>query len=274
MATSFEPFLTERCERIAANASDVRLLESSREFLRETIRTAYSYNFEWLSRPIIQYPQDMVAMQEIIWRVRPDLVIETGIAHGGSLIYSASLLALLDYCDAAVSGTTIDPRVPVRKVLGIDIDIRPHNRQAIESHPMASRIAMLQGESTDPEIIDEVHKIASGYQRIMVCLDSNHTHDHVLAELQAYAPLVSGGSYCIVFDTVIEELPATLLGDRPWAKGNSPMTAVASYLSAIAEQRVEARDGKPLAFEIDTTIDSKLLISVAPRGYLQRVPTD
>jgi cephalosporin hydroxylase len=108
----------------------------------------------------------------------------------------------------------------------------------------------------------------------MVCLDSNHTHDHVLAELHAYAPLVSIGSYCIVFDTVIEELPATALSDRPWAKGNSPMTAVARYLSDIAEQRVQGRDGKRLAFRIDTTIDSKLLISVAPRGYLRRVPGD
>jgi cephalosporin hydroxylase len=137
---------------------------------------------------------------------------------------------------------------------------------------MSSRIDMLQGGSTDPEITAEVRKIARGYDRVMVCLDSNHTHDHVLAELHAYAPLVSIGSYCIVFDTVIEELPATVLSDRPWAKGNSPMTAVASYLSGIAEQRVQGQDGKRLAFQIDTAIDSKLLISVAPRGYLHRVP--
>ncbi|MEP6997946.1 MAG: cephalosporin hydroxylase family protein [Betaproteobacteria bacterium] len=266
-----QEFQQEVAENISALSKARGLQQLSSAWLRDTLPYHYSYNFAWLGRPIIQYPQDIVAMQELVWLVKPDLIIETGIAHGGSLVMSASLLAMLDYCDAIESHATLDPGAAKRKVLGIDIDIRPHNRQAIESHPMSSRIVMLQGSSTAPEIIGEVHRIASAHERIMVCLDSNHTHDHVVAELQAYAPLVCSGSYCIVFDTVIEELPSTLMGDRPWGKGNSPMTAVGRYLSDLSERYVQGRDGGRLAFEVDTSIDSKLLISVARRGYLRRV---
>lgn len=219
----------------------------------------YSYHFEWLGRPIIQYPQDMVAMQELIWQIKPDLIIETGIAHGGSLILSASMLALLDVCEAIEAGTTIDPKHSKRKVLGVDIDIRAHNRAAIEAHPMASRIQMIQGSSIAPEIIAQVHDVAKDFKRILVCLDSNHTHDHVLAELQAYAPLTSVGSYCVVFDTIVEDLPADMFPDRPWGPGNNPKTAVWEYLKTHPE------------FTIDKQIDHKLLISVAPDGYLKRV---
>ena len=218
----------------------------------------YSYNFSALGRPIIQYPQDMVAIQEMIWRIKPDLVIETGIAHGGSLILSASMLALLDYCDAVEAGKTLDPNAPRRRVLGIDIDIRAHNRAAIEMHPMAHRIDMIQGSSITPEVIAEVGKRAAQFQRIMVFLDSNHTHEHVLAELDAYAPLVSPGSYCVVFDTVIENLPAGMYPDRPWDVGNSPKTAVREFLSRNPD------------FEVDEDMDAKLLITVAPGGYLRR----
>jgi cephalosporin hydroxylase len=270
--------LTDFQQEVASNISALSeahdLQQLSLTWLRNTLPYRYSYNFEWLGRPIIQYPQDIVAMQELIWRVKPDLIIETGIAHGGSLIMSASILALLDYCDAIENHSPLATDAPKRKVLGIDIDIRPHNRRAIESHPMSSRIVMLQGSSTAPEIVNQVRMTAGQYERIMVCLDSNHTYDHVFAELQAYAPMVSIGSYCIVFDTVIDELPATLLGDRPWGKGNSPMTAVASYLPMLKERRIEADDGRRLIFEIDRSIDSKLLISVAPRGYLRRVRRD
>jgi len=198
-------------------------------------------------------------MQELIWEVRPDLIIETGIAHGGSLILSASMLAMLDLCDAINAGETIDPKISRRKVLGIDIDIRPPNRAAIESHPMASRIHMIQGSSIAPEIIQQVHSIASDYKCVLVCLDSNHTHDHVLAELQAYAPLTTVGSYCVVFDTIIEDLPSEMFPDRPWGPGNNPKTAVHQYLSTHPE------------FQIDKQIDYKLLISVAPDGYVRRV---
>lgn len=219
----------------------------------------YSYQFDWMGRPIIQYPQDMVAMQELIWELRPDLIIETGIAHGGSLIFSASMLAMLDMCDAIESGSMLDPKLSSRKVLGIDIDIRAHNRAAIEAHPMSSRIQMIQGSSIAEETIDQVKAIAANYSRVLVCLDSNHTHDHVLAELQAYANLTSVGSYCVVFDTVVEDMPKEMFPDRPWGPGDNPKTAVWEYLKSHPE------------FEIDKSIPNKLQITVAPDGFLRRV---
>lgn len=228
-------------------------------FMKASLSPMYSYNFLWLSRPIIQYPQDIVALQEIIWQVRPDLIIETGIAHGGSLIMSASMLALLDYCDAVESGIPLAPKASKRRVLGLDIDIRAHNKKAIEAHPMAHKIDMIQGSSVAPDVIAEVHKRAKNYERILVCLDSNHTHDHVLAELEAYASLVTLGSYCCVFDTIVEDMPKELSSDRPWGPGNNPKTAVWQYLTKHPE------------FEIDKTIQNKLLITVAPDGYLKRV---
>lgn len=219
----------------------------------------YTYNFKCLGRPIIQFPQDMVGLQELIWEVKPDLIIETGIAHGGSLILSASMLAMLDYCDAVNAGRVLDPKQSKRKVIGLDIDIRAHNRAAIESHPMAHKIEMIQGSSIDKAIVAEVHKRAVGYERVLVCLDSNHTHEHVLAELEAYAPLASVGSYCVVFDTLVEHIPSSYFVDRPWGPGNSPMTAVHDYLKNHSE------------FEIDKDIQHKLLITVAPDGWLKRV---
>ena len=205
------------------------------EFLSESVKSNYSYNFEWLSRPIIQYPQDIVATQEIIWKVKPDLIIETGIAHGGSLVLSASLLALLDYCDAIESETLLDPKKPKRKVIGVDIDIRSHNREALDKHPMRNRMELIEGSSISPEIISKVHDLSKGYKRIMVFLDSNHTHNHVLAEMEAYAPLVSSGSYCVVFDSVIEDLPASVSPDRPWGPGNSPKSALYKYLETNSD---------------------------------------
>lgn len=237
----------------------------------ETIKAGYSYNFEWLSRPVIQYPQDVIAMQELIWSVKPDLIVETGIAHGGSLIFSASMLALLEYCEAAEKGEVLDPREPRRRVLGVDIDIRPHNRSAIEAHPMSNRIEMIQGSSIAPEVISRVQEIARSPKQILVCLDSNHTHEHVLAELEAYAPLTSRGSYCVVFDTIIEDLPDDMFSDRPWGKGNNPKTAVREYVRRLKEEGRTAADGAPLNFEIDKSIANKLLITVAPDGYLRRV---
>jgi cephalosporin hydroxylase len=220
----------------------------------------YSYNFSWFTRPIIQYPQDIVAIQELIWQVRPDLIIETGIAHGGSLIFSASMIALMDMADAIESGEKmINPVKSNRKVLGIDIDIRAHNRLAIENHPMFSRIQLIEGSSIDQEVVAQVCEIAAAYSRVLVCLDSMHTHDHVLAELEAYAPLVTPGSYCVVFDTIIEDMPDNVFPDRPWGKGNNPKTAVYEYLKNHSE------------FIIDKSIEYKLLITVAPDGYLKRL---
>lgn len=244
---------------ISAIGKDQALQSKTTAWLEAANAAKYSYHFEWLGRPIIQYPQDMVAMQELIWRIQPDLIIETGIAHGGSLILSASMLALLDMCEAIEGKKSINPAESRRKVLGIDIDIRAHNREAIEAHPMASRIQMIQGSSIAPEIIAQVQVIAKDFNRILVCLDSNHTHEHVLAELEAYAPLVSQGSYCVVFDTIVEDMPADMFPDRPWGPGDNPKTAVWEYLKSHPE------------FEIDKSIDHKLLISVAPDGFLKRV---
>lgn len=252
-------FGAEVVNRIDAMSRNDRLHAQAAEFMRSSLSSQYSYNFFWMSRPIIQYPQDMVAMQELIWRVRPDLIIETGIAHGGSLMLSASMLALLDMADAIDSGTVLDPAKSNRKVLGIDIDIRAHNRVAIEAHPMASRIQMIEGSSIAPEVVGQVREIAAGCQRVLVCLDSNHTHGHVLAELEAYAPLTSIGSYCVVFDTIVEDMPAHMFSDRPWAPSDNPKSAVWEFLKTHKE------------FEIDNSIQDKLLITVAPDGYLTRL---
>jgi cephalosporin hydroxylase len=244
--SSFEDEVKERIERNATN----KFLKSSADmFIKEATDPKYCYNFSWLGRPIIQYPQDIVAMQELIWSIQPDLIIETGIAHGGSLIFSASMLELNAACGGPSNA----------EVLGIDVDIRAHNRAAIEAHPMYKRIAMVEGSSIAPEIIEQVKAKTEGKQKILVCLDSNHTHAHVLAELEAYAPLTSVGSYCVVFDTIIEDLPEDMFPDRPWGPGDNPKTAVWEYLKNHPE------------FEIDKQLDNKLLISVAPDGFLKRV---
>jgi cephalosporin hydroxylase len=237
-----DQFQAQVSQNIDSLKTDGELRNLSNQWLLKTLPHRYSYNFSWMGRPIIQYPQDMVAMQEILWNVKPDLIIETGIAHGGSLIYYASLCEMMNH----------------GSVLGIDIDIRAHNRAAIEAHPMYKRISLIQGSSTSPEVVAEVQSRARG-KKILVVLDSNHTHEHVLAELRAYAPLVSPGSYCVVFDTVIEDLPAGMYPDRPWDVGNSPKTAVHAFLE-------ETRD-----FVVDEDIDAKLMISVAPGGYLRRL---
>lgn len=252
-------FKKEVTERVASFGIDKPLSEAAELFMRTSVERRYSYNFSWQDRPIVQYPQDMVAMQELIWATRPDLIIETGIAHGGSLIFSASMLALLDMCDAIEAGDTLDPAISRRKVLGIDIDIRKTNRIAIEAHPMSTRIQMIQGSSLAPEIIAQVGAIAADYSRVLVCLDSNHTHAHVLHELQEYAPFTSMGSYCVVFDTVIEDLPEEMFPDRPWGPGDNPKTAVWEYLKTHPQ------------FEIDKSIEHKLQITVAPDGYLKRI---
>lgn len=256
---AYQKFKAECTAEISEIGRNFSLAKLTNEWIRSANPLKYSYHFEWQGRPIIQYPQDIVAMQELIWKIRPDLIIETGIAHGGSLIFSASMLALLDMVDAIEDGVEINPKQSGRKVLGIDIDIRPHNRAAIEAHPMASRIQMIQGSSIEPEIIEQVRQAAQGYQRILVCLDSNHTHAHVLAELQAYAPLTSVGSYCVVFDTIVEDMSKDMFPDRPWGPGDNPKTAVWEYLKTHPE------------FEIDKSIQDKLLITVAPDGYLKRI---
>lgn len=259
-------------------ADSIRRIGEDRDFIglsniwvRESIRHAYVQNFTWLGRPIVQLPQDVYAIQELIWACRPDLVIETGIAHGGSLVMSASMLALLDYCDAAQAGVALDPKASRRKVVGVDIDIRPHNRAAIESHPMAHKIVTIQGSSIAPETFSQVAAHAQGYERVIVFLDSNHTHEHVLAELELYAPLTTRDSYCVVWDTRIDDLPSDMFADRPWGKGNSPKTAVSSYMELLCKEGRTAADGEPLAFEYDRALEHKITITASSDGFLRRV---
>lgn len=252
-----EKFKIDVANNIRRLGEDRDLQALSRTWIKDSGPYGYTYNFSWLGIPTIQLPQDIVAMQELIWQTKPDLIVETGIAHGGSLIMSASMLLLLDYCDAQQSGQALDPAKPRRRVLGVDIDIRAHSRAAIEAHPMANRIEMIQGSSIAPAVIASVHARAKGCRCVLVCLDSDHTHDHVLAELKAYAPLVTPGSYCVVFDTLIEDRLAGSFPGRTWDKGNNPKTAVWEFLRGNDR------------FEIDKEIDYKLLISVAPDGYLK-----
>jgi cephalosporin hydroxylase len=239
-----EKFKAEVTENIHGLMADHDVQALSRIWVREIARHKYAYNFTWMGRPIIQFPQDMVAMQEIIWATKPDLIIETGIAHGGSLIYYASLMEMM-----GVEGY----------VLGVDVDIRDHNRAEIDAHPMRKRIEMIQGSSIAPETIGAVAEHVKGKKSVLVVLDSNHTHEHVLAELKLYSPFVTLGNYLVVYDTLVEDMPDDLISDRPWGKGNNPKTAVWAFLETGNQ------------FEIDKAIEAKILITVAPDGYLKRV---
>lgn len=269
--TPEDVFKDENVAKTATYKKDTDWQKMSNAWVHRALEQRYVYNFSWMGRPIIQLPQDMEAFQEIVWDVKPDLIIETGIAHGGSLIFSASLLALLDYTDAVNEGTVLDPQKPKRRVLGVDIDIREHNRIAIEAHPMANRIDMIQGSSVADDVMEQVRAAAAKAKRVLVCLDSNHTHEHVLAELERYAPLASKGSYCIVFDTIVEDMPAALYPDRPWAPGDNPKTAVHEYLKSLKAAPQNGADGQPLQFDIDYSVEDKLLLTVAPDGFLKRV---
>jgi cephalosporin hydroxylase len=235
-------FEKEREERVNANSVNQEFIKSANDFMMASVEPKYSYNFSWMGRPIIQYPQDIVVMQELIWKIQPDLIIETGVAHGGSLIFYASMLELIGK----------------GRIIGIDIDIREHNRQAMEQHPMFKRIQLIQGSSIDEEVVGQVKMQVQPGEKVMVILDSNHTHDHVLSELACYSPLVTPESYLVVFDTVIEFLPE-LFPDRPWGKGNNPYTAVDQFLAQNQQ------------FQRDHSFNNKTLITVAPGGFLRRI---
>jgi cephalosporin hydroxylase len=244
MTSDEQQFASRNRDMIHRMGADPDVKAATRRWFDRTFPYEYSYHFTWLGRPVIQYPQDLIATQEIVWRVRPDLIIETGIARGGSMIFYASLLELLGN----------DGRV-----LGIDVDIRPHNRAAIEEHPLARRIDLLEGSSIAPDVVSQVVARARGKERVLVMLDSHHAHAHVLAELEAYAPLATLGSYVIVFDTVVEDMDPAAYPARPWGRGDNPKTAVHEFLKGNDR------------FEIDREIHDKLLITVAPDGYLRRV---
>lgn len=251
-----ELFNNERNERIDNYKKDIKFNDLSSIWLEHSMKEKYVYNFDWLGRPIIQYPQDIIAVQEIIWKTKPDIIIETGIAHGGSLILSASMLAMLDYCEALKAGGSLDVKKSKRKVIGVDIDIRDHNRQAIQSHPMAHKIDMVEGSSISEEIIKQVKSKINDGAKVMVCLDSMHTHDHVIKELELYSPLVTSGCYLIVFDTFVQNMPNGFFEDRPWDVSNNPMTAVHEWIEKTPD------------FEIDHKLATKLQVTVAPDGFL------
>ena len=239
-----EQFMVERQERIMNNGRDGHLLEAAHGFLRESLRVKYSYNFKWMGRPVIQYPQDMMALQEIIFQVQPDLIVETGIAHGGSLVFFASMLELL-------GGNG--------RIIGIDVDIRAHNRAEIERHPMYHRIEMIEGSSVDDEVVRRVFAAAEGRQTVMVCLDSDHTYEHVLRELHLYSPMVTLGSYLVVFDGIIEQFPEYTSQDRSWNIDNNPLKAIRQFLAGTDR------------FVPDLEIENKITLTAAPSGYLKRV---
>lgn len=240
--SDIKQFKTRNTHMIKKMSNDKSLNNLSKKFINDSSKHEYSYHFEWLGLPIIQFPQDVLAMQEIIWKVKPDVIIETGIARGGSLIFYASMLKLL-------SNTGF--------VIGIDIDIRSHNKKSLKKHPFSNKIKLIEGSSIDVKTIENVKKLIKNKNKILVVLDSNHSHDHVLQELYLYSPFVKKGSYLVVFDSIVEDMPLSFVKKRPWGKGNNPKTAVWEFLKTNHR------------FKIDKDIENKLLISVAPDGYLK-----
>ena len=229
--------------RIAENRDNAPLRSATATWMEEADAAEYEYNFSWLGIPVIQYPQDLVAYQELIWSVRPEWIVETGVARGGSVVFAASMLALLGGAG---------------RVVGVDIDVRPHNRRRIEEHPMAERITLIEGSSTDAAVVRQVAELVSD-KRTLVVLDSNHTHEHVLEELRAYAPMVEEGSYLVVCDTSIASLPGNGYPDRPWSAEDNPATAVTAFLAETDR------------FVVDEERDHQLLITSNPGGFLRCV---
>lgn len=241
-------------DEIKRQGADKKLIELSQEWIRKAEEFKYSYHFEWLGRPIIQHPQDIIGLQQLLWSVKPNVIIETGIARGGSIIFYASILELISLCGGPKDA----------KVIGIDVDIREHNKSAILNHPMSRRISLIEGSSVDVATISDVNGLIKGGDRVLVCLDSNHTHDHVLKELKLYTPFVSEGSYCVVLDTILGNMPEDAYPNRPWGRGNNPKIAVHHFLKDDLLQNGESR------FEIDKMIENQLMITAAPDGFLRR----
>ena len=235
--------------RIAAQGKNINLVTSAGKFLEAGLKTKYIYNFSWLGRPIIQTPQDIVALQEVVFRTKPDVIIDIGIARGGSIVFFASMLEL-----DALYGGNVDATV-----LGIEIDLRCQNRDAIKDSPLPKRIELIDGSSLSPEVISQVAGYIRNKKTVMVCLDSLHTHAHVLAELDVYSKFVTSGAYCIVFDTSIEGMDDSLFEDRPWKTGNSPGSAVKEFLSREDD------------FLINECINDQLIITMNKNGYLKRI---
>lgn len=246
----FEQFEQDIKERVSGYKSNKRLQTTKQSFHDELFNTKYAYSFYWLGVPIIQEPQDLQAWQELIWETKPNLIIETGVAWGGSVVFSASMLTILETIGQINDG----------RVVGVDIEIRPHNKQAIAAHPMSNKISLIEGSSIDKDVFNKVKNMVKTTDRVMVILDSNHTHKHVLRELELYSKLVSVGSYLIVADTGLEDLPkGTDYRNRPFGKNNNPKTAVWEFLKRSNE------------FEINKLIEEKLLLTCSPDGFLKKI---
>jgi cephalosporin hydroxylase len=255
-----EDFKKKGIVEVVSQGEDKNFISLSEDWMKASATNNYSYHFEWLGLPIIQYPQDIVAMQQIIWNVKPDLIIETGVARGGSVIFYAGMLELISSCNGNSDA----------RILGIDIEIRKGNYEAISNHPLSKRIDLIEGSSIDHDIYEKVKEYAKNYKKILVCLDSNHTHEHVFQELMLYSKFVSKGSYCVVFDTIVEKLPGIFDQNRAWGSSNNPQTAVDEYLKRISINNLLDFDGKPIKFSVDRNITNSIMITVAPGGYLLR----
>lgn len=243
MADDRAEFERSKREAAARMAADESLAARALDLNAAADRHDWSYQWTWLGLPVIQMPPDIVVLQEVIWETRPQLVIETGIARGGSLVLYASILEL----------------VGEGEVLGIDVDIRAHNREAIEAHPLAKRIRMIEGSSLDDDVVAQARAAAANVERVMVVLDSNHTHAHVLAELRAYGPLVTVSQFLVVADTFVEQIPAQGHRPREWGPGDNPATALGAWLDEVDD------------FAPDPFVNAKLLLTASPGGYLRRV---
>ena len=251
-------FEKECAEESYNQARDKSFIKLSDNWLNKSWRHKYTYHFKWMDRPIIQMPQDVLALQEIIWKVKPDLIIETGIAHGGSICLSASLLALLEMEDN-YNKNDINKTKNNRQVIGIDVDIRKHNKEKLNNHFLSEKMIMIEASSVELKTFEKVKEISQDFSNILVILDSNHTDEHVLKELNLYGSLVSQNSYCIVFDTIIEKMDDAFSKDRPWSKENSPKSAIEKFLKTNE------------SFEIDYSVDDRLILSMAPGGFLKKI---
>jgi cephalosporin hydroxylase len=244
MSNELNEFYRLRADSISELSRSQDLQDMGVKLMRDSAPHRYAYNFDWLGIPAIQLPTDLIAMQEIIWAYKPEVIIETGVAHGGSLVFYASMLSLLGN-----NGF----------VVGVDIEIRKHNRDVLESHPMYDKIKLVEGSSTSPDTLAKIQALV-GNRRALVILDSDHSRDHVLQELYAYEQFVAVGGYIVVMDTTLEDQPDNFIVNRPWDKLNNPKTAVREFLNS--------RAGHWLA---DRKIDGKLLMTVCREGFLQKI---
>lgn len=241
-----EAFALHGRNQSLALGKDKEVFDDSTRFMLKLDRYDYSYLWTWMGVPIIQMPADILATQEVIWATKPDIIIETGVARGGSVLFMASLLELLGK----------------GQVIGVDIDIRAHNRDTIEKHPMSRRVTLIEGGSTSPDTLAAVRKLIPEGARVMVILDSDHSRDHVLDECRAYAPLVTEGCYMVVADTMIghvDESDAPRKRSKLWFKGNEPLTALRMFLEEDS------------SFEVDEVLNGKLVISSSPGGYVRKI---